>query len=79
MRRELFTGGNKTTKEKKVEKCPSPLVFSEQQLMLLAVSKKRSGPKTHLLVVLSLHMQSAFWVSHCVKKEHIQMHMTIKC
>lgn len=53
--------------------------FSEQQLMLLVVSRKRSGPKTHLFVVLTLRMQSAFWGSHCVKKEHIQMRMTIKC
>lgn len=53
--------------------------FSEQQLMLLSVSKKRLGPKTHLFVVLRLCMQSVFWVSHCVKKELIQMRMTIKC
>lgn len=33
--------------KRKVEKCPLPLVF-QQQLMLLAVSKKRSGPKTPL-------------------------------
>lgn len=60
-----------------VEKWAPHLVFAKQ-LMLLAVGKSARGQNPSL-VLLSPCMQSTSRVSHCVKKEHIQMCMAIKC
>lgn len=75
VRQELFTGGNKTRNN--AEKWEPQLVFVKQ-LMLLAVGKSARGQNPSL-VLLSLCMCLTLWVSHCVKKEHIQMCMAIKC
>lgn len=72
----MFTGGNK---KKKKEKLKNVHRRFQATINVARGEQKALRAKNPSLVVLSLRMQSAFWVSHCVKKKHIQMYMTIKC